>query len=115
MKSVLTCSLCVLALLASGCNKKSEASPAASAAPPSGAAPTDDGTYALTTDAPECKVGATCVATLRLEAKGDYHLNPEYPFKFTAGDNTKVEYLGSDPGGHNVFTKAAGDFAKQTE
>src|SRR5207253_2246329 len=75
----------------------------------------DDTSYALTSDAPECKVGATCTATLRLEAKGEFHLNEEYPFKFTGADNAKVEYLGTDGAGRNIFSKAAGDFAKQTE
>src|SRR4051812_43736072 len=98
MKTLSLCSSLLfcgwLGSLASACNKKSEASPAASAAPPSGEEPGNDGSYALTTDAPECKAGATCTAVLRLEAKGEYHLNAEYPFKFTGADNAKVEYLG---------------------
>jgi hypothetical protein len=115
MKSLSLLALASLASLAlvAGCDKKSEASPPSSAAQPA-SAPAEDAAYALSTDAPECKAGATCTATLRLEAKGDFHLNDEYPFKFTAGDNAKVEYLGTDGGGKNVFSKAAGDFAKQT-
>jgi len=109
MKS-LACVAVALAMV--GCNKKSEVSPAASAAPPAPVAPSSE--YALTSDAPECKAGATCTATIRLEARGAYHLNDEYPFKFTAGDNATVEFLGTDAGGRNVFTKAAGDFMKQS-
>jgi hypothetical protein len=101
---------------ASGCTKKSEASTAPSAAPPSAEAPAgDDGSYALTTSVADCAVGATCTVTLRVEARGEFHLNPEYPYKFTAGDVAGVDFLGTDGGGKNVFTKAAGDFAKQSE
>ena len=99
----------------SGCGKKSEAAPASSSAPTVGEAPGSDGSYALTTDAAECKAGATCTVTLRLEARGEYHLNAEYPYKFTAANAPSVEFLGTDGGGKNVFTKLAGDFAKQTE
>jgi hypothetical protein len=112
MKSFSVLAFSVLALAA--CDKKSDApAPASSAAQPA-SAPSGDDAYALTSDAPDCKAGATCTATLRLEAKGDFHLNEEYPFKFTGGDNAKIEYLGTDGAGKNVFSKAAGDFAKQT-
>lgn len=109
----------------SGCAKKTEAAPASTTAPPvapvAPEAPGADGSYALTTDAAECKAGATCTVTLRLEARGEYHLNAEYPYKFTAvnapsaAGGPSVEFLGTDGGGKNVFTKVAGDFAKQSE
>ncbi len=107
--------------MSSGCGKKSEAAPASTTPPvvaPAAEAPGADGSYALTTEAADCKVGATCTVTLRLEARGDYHLNAEYPYKFTAANVTggpSVEFLGTDGAGKNVFTKLAGDFTKQTE
>lgn len=100
----------------SGCGKKSEAAPASTTAPlVAPEAPGADGSYALTTDAADCQAGATCTVTLRLEARGEYHLNTEYPYKFTAANAPSVEFLGTDGGGKNVFTKVAGDFAKQSE
>lgn len=103
-------------VLASGCDKKQSPSPSAAASTPAANDPGgNDGSYVLTTDASDCKVGATCTVTLRLEARGDYHLNESYPYKFTAGQAPSAEFLGSDLGGKNVFSKAAGDFAKQTE
>ena len=102
--------------MSSGCGKKSEAAPASTTAPlVTPEAPGADGSYALTTDAADCKAGATCAVTLRLEARGEYHLNAEYPYKFTAANAPSVDFLGTDGGGKNVFTKVAGDFAKQSE
>jgi hypothetical protein len=56
----------------------------------------------------ECKAGAECTATITITAKGDYHVNDTYPFKFTAANAGGVELHGS---GGNVFT--GGDFARQ--
>ena len=49
---------------------------------------------------------------LRLEASGGYHVNKEYPYKFTANAAPSVDFLGRDPGGAAVFSKAAGDFTQ---
>jgi hypothetical protein len=32
----------------------------------------------------DCKVGAECVAKITISAKGEFHVNESYPFKFTA-------------------------------
>jgi hypothetical protein len=55
----------------------------------------------------ECKAGSECVAKITVSAKGEFHVNESYPFKFTAAAD-KVEFHGS---GGNVF--AAGDFERQ--
>lgn len=66
--------------------------------------------YVLYADAGECKVGVPCAATLTLAAQNGFHVNKEYPYKFKADDTGSVEFLGTDAGGRNVFSKAAGDF-----
>ena len=55
----------------------------------------------------ECKVGAECTARIRIESKGEFHVNESYPFKFTATSD-KAELHGS---AGNVFT--SGDFERQ--
>lgn len=66
--------------------------------------------YVVNADAPECKVSAPCQATLTLTAQNGFHVNKDYPYKLKADDNGSVEFLGTDAGGRNVFSKAAGDF-----
>ena len=64
----------------------------------------------------ECKAGGdVCVVSLRLEATGDYHVNKEYPYKFKAIEAANVDFQGTDAGGRNVFSKAAGDFSVDGE
>jgi hypothetical protein len=55
----------------------------------------------------DCKVGAECIAKITISAKGEFHVNESYPFKFTAVHPT-AEFHGS---AGNVFT--AGDFERQ--
>jgi hypothetical protein len=50
--------------------------------------------------------------SIKLVATGDYHINDEYPYKFRADDTAGVDFLGTDTGGKNVFSKAAGSWAK---
>ena len=57
-----------------------------------------------------CTSGADCTITLKLEAKGDFHVNKEYPYKFKATAANGVVYLGKDPAGADTFSKTAGDF-----
>ena len=63
----------------------------------------------------DCKTGDACVLVLRLEATGDYHINKEYPYKFKAQETANVEFQGTDAGGRNIFSKAAGDFSIDAE
>jgi hypothetical protein len=55
----------------------------------------------------DCKVGAECIAKITISAKGEFHVNESYPFKFTAVHPT-AEFHGT---GGNVFS--AGDFERQ--
>jgi hypothetical protein len=59
-----------------------------------------------------CTAGAPCSVTLKLVATGDFHVNDEYPYRFKADDAPGVAFLGTDPGGKNTFSKAAGDWQK---
>jgi hypothetical protein len=58
-----------------------------------------------------CTANADCKIDLRLEAKGDFHVNKEYPYKFKATAANGVTYLGKDGAGADTFSKSAGDFA----
>jgi hypothetical protein len=62
-----------------------------------------------------CTVGDTCSVALTLAATGDYHINDEYPYKFKADDVPAVEFLGTDDGGKNVFSKSAKNWTKTGE
>ncbi len=59
-----------------------------------------------------CTANAECKITLRLEAKGDFHVNKEYPYKFKMNAAPAgVTYLGKDASAADTFSKANGDFA----
>jgi hypothetical protein len=49
----------------------------------------------------DCKVNEECKVALRLKAKGDFHINKEYPTKFSPAAADGVEYVG---GGTIRFT-----------
>jgi hypothetical protein len=57
-----------------------------------------------------CAANAECKIDLRLEAQGDFHVNKEYPYKFKATAASGLTFLGKDPSGAEMFSKAAGDF-----
>jgi len=57
-----------------------------------------------------CSANADCKIDLRLEAKGDFHVNKEYPYKFKATAANGVTFLGKDAAGADTFSKTAGDF-----
>jgi hypothetical protein len=59
-----------------------------------------------------CAVGTTCTLELTLVATGDYHINDQYPYKFTAADSPGVEFLGTDGGRSNVFSRPARNWAQ---
>jgi hypothetical protein len=71
-----------------------------------------DGNHFTIDGAPtaDCAAGATCVVAVKLAAQAEFHINQQYPYKFTALPATGVTYLGSDAANPNVFTKTAGDF-----
>ena len=62
-----------------------------------------------------CKVGAECLATVELDARGGYHINQEFPYRFTAGPAKGLVYLGRDTAAPGVFSKASGDHATPSE
>ncbi len=78
-----------LSAAALACGKTSEAAPAAERATPVAAAPAPAVELVETPNyvarivvAGACKKGEACVAQVVVEAKGDYHVNDKYPYKF---------------------------------
>lgn len=59
-----------------------------------------------------CSVGTPCSATLQLVAKGDFHINDDYPYRFNADETTGVRFEGTQAAARNVFSKPAGDWQK---
>jgi hypothetical protein len=107
-----------LALLA--CDKKNDARSSGGPAPStSGAEPeigVNDGSFVVAAQPPaSCATGAVCTVPVKLEAQGEFHINDEYPYKLIANAKSGAELQGSDPAGKNIFSKAAGDFAKTSE
>jgi len=66
--------------------------------------------FVVNATAAGCTAGADCTIALKLEAKGDFHVNKEYPYKFKANAASGVTYLGKDGAGPDTFSKSAGDF-----
>ena len=69
--------------------------------------------FVLDAASPGCRVDTPCTMTLRLSASGEYHVNKEYPYKFTAEAAPGLQFLGS--GDANTFSRAAGDFREDGE
>ena len=129
MVLAVACAGGVIASVAMGCSRESEAAPAARRSPEAAApepspaqqgaqvaAPSrvDGKTYRLEAALEgECKVGATCVVAVRLDALGGFHINKEYPYKFKAEARRRLR--GTDAAGKNVFSKGAGDFKIDNE
>ncbi len=68
--------------------------------------------YTLDASPPaSCKAGAACEVVVRLEAKGAYHINKEYPYKLKAQPSDGVAFANAD----GTFSKASGDFSQQGE
>ena len=64
---------------------------------------------------PGCTMGAVCMATIRLETKGEFHVNDAFPYKFKGVENAGVELLGSDAAKKNDFSKSAGDLTLESK
>jgi hypothetical protein len=60
-----------------------------------------------------CKAGADCTLTIKLTAAAEYHVNKEYPYKFTAAAVPTVTFLGKKDA--STFTKETGDFVEEGE
>lgn len=100
-----------LAASALSCGKDSAAASAIALAATPPSSHIDGNNYKLDATASDCTVGAACVATIRLEALGGYHINASYPYKFKAQAAPGVEFLGQDASDRHVFSKASGDFS----
>jgi hypothetical protein len=116
--------------VALGCGKteapRTGAAPAAAGAAPTAATPSAPAggcdQHAVCADhffvdAPgaNCAAGMECVVTITLGATGAFHVNDEYPYKFTADLQPGVQFVGTDPAGQNVFSKSAGYWRKIDE
>jgi hypothetical protein len=100
------------AIIAMACTKDSAAATSSKPKAALAAGPHVDGNhYTIDAAAGDCSAGANCSITVKLAAQGEFHINQQYPYKFTAAQAAGVTYLGSDTNGPNVFTKTAGDFA----
>ena len=64
--------------------------------------------FKLDTSAGDCKVGAECTATIKIEAKGEFHINKEFPYKLEMADAEGVEFSGG-----KVCSNANGNFSAQ--
>lgn len=76
-----------------------------------------DGNHFTIDGAPsgDCAAGANCVISVKLAAQAEFHINQQYPYKFTATPAAGVTYLGADAANPNIFTKTAGDFTINDE
>ena len=73
---------------------------------------------AFSVDAPPpaaCEKGALCTFPVRVTAKGEFHVNKEYPSKLKMDEATGARFEGKDPQAKTVFSKSAGDFALDGE
>jgi hypothetical protein len=100
------------AIIAMACSKDSAAATSSQERAAVAAGPHVDGNHYVIDAAPagDCATGGNCAIAVKLAAQGDYHINQQYPYKFTAAQAAGVTYLGSDSNGPNFFTKNAGDF-----
>jgi hypothetical protein len=76
-----------------------------------------DGNHFTIDGAPaaDCAVGASCVVAVKLAAQAEFHINQQYPYKFTAVPVAGVTYLGADAANPHIFTKTAGDLTINDE
>ena len=112
--------------LALGCSR-SEAAPAKKEAPPgndaveTATAKIDGKNFKLEIkSAGPCTATTECKGIITLDALSEFHINKEYPYKFTAKVNPDVEFLGKEgdqacAGGKTIFSKCAGDFKQEGE
>jgi hypothetical protein len=108
--------LAAVACIEMACSRDSAAATSAQAKAPAStvaAGPHVDGNHFTLDAVPagDCAAGANCSVTVKLAAQAEYHINQQYPYKFTASASPGVTYLGSDSANPNVFSKGGGDFA----
>jgi hypothetical protein len=110
-------SIAAVTLVTLACSKDSAASTHGLGASPNGSAPLAAGPHAdgdhFSIDGAlvsPCAPNSECSVALKLTVRDDYHVNMEFPHKFTAVDAPGVEFLGKDAAKKNVFSKVSGDF-----
>jgi hypothetical protein len=108
------------AIIEMACTKDSAAATAPSTKSGSvvgmAAGPHIDGNhFTIDAIAGDCAAGGSCAVTVKLVAQADYHINQQYPYKFTAIQAPGVTFLGTDTNGPHIFTKTGGDFAINDE
>jgi hypothetical protein len=67
--------------------------------------------WTLDASAPgNCESGQVCVATIRIGALGDFHVNPSFPHKFIGHASSGMHFVGGD-----VFSVATGAYSPAGE
>ncbi len=120
MKAILVViSTATLVLVAAACSRGHDASVPGAGDTSTTSAPLADcphavcaANFSIDTSVGDCAVTSPCSVTVKLVATGDFHINDEYPYRFKADDAPGVEFLGTDPGGRNSFSKTVGDWQK---
>lgn len=71
--------------------------------------------YTVTLTPAPCTAKQPCSVDITIEAKGDYHLNEEYPYRVRmhAAPEGAAKWLGKEP--PNQFSKSGGDFEMKTK
>jgi hypothetical protein len=109
----------LIAIPSSACSKDSAAATHGSSSAPNAAAlvagPHADGDHFAVDGAlvGPCAANTECTVALKLTVRDEFHVNMEFPHRFTAADALGVEFLGKDPAKKNVFSKTAGDFTSE--
>jgi hypothetical protein len=124
MRSALSAAF-VIAMTAFACSHPDARPEAAKDAPPAPAKQEEGATvqpasasvagdhFVVDATAGVCKVNEECPITLTVKASGGFHINKEFPYKFTGNDVDGVTYLGKD--GSKTFGRASGDFVEKGE
>jgi hypothetical protein len=123
MKARVGCiSVVCLALGVAACSKNRDAAALGAADTLAVSAPLADCGHAvcatnffIDTVVADCAARSPCSMTVKLFATGEFHINDEYPYRFKADDTSGIAFLGTDAGGMNAFSKAAGDWQKSEE
>ncbi len=85
--------------------------PAPSQAPPSltpASTRTSSAHWNVDFSTPGCASGTDCPAALRIEALGDYHVNPEYHFRFVPNAAAGVIFSAGGPGDFTLQSPKVG-------
>lgn len=76
---------------------------------PAALAPPPSDSYVARLEAGPCAVGSPCTATVVLEARGEYHINDKFPYKFRPEEQPSHGLAWSKP----VFAREDGQFGEK--